>query len=759
MRQVKFMEKALGFFLTLLFIQRMILFPIATEETGTRTYKTDIFAEKVMQMPSTEQTIAVDGQLTEDCWKDALKIPLNYEISPGENTPPPVKTDCYLAYGRDHIYVGFVCQDPNPSEIRAHLSDRDNSWNDDHVGFIIDTFNDENRGYFFGVNALGVQNDSILSEGGTREDISWDAIWHAASQRNPQGYTVEVAIPFHAIQFQRKLARKTWGFVAIREYPRSKRHQILNSPIDRSNSCLLCQIWKVQGMKGKPPDKTFELDPTVMAYRSAHRSDFPEGELENQDPEGSVGFSGKWSFSPNLSLGFAINPDFSHVEADVAQFEINTQFALYYPEKRPFFLEGNDFFKTRIETVYTRAIVDPDWGLKMSGKSGNSAVGVFVARDNITNLILPGIDRSISTSLQQPAWATVMRYRYDFGNSSAVGVLLTDREGDDYSNRVGGIDGLLRITPNDTLRFQYLVSSTRYPESIVDAFKQKNETFWGKAFEVHYQHRVRNWLWEIGYDDFNPDFRADLGFVPQVDQRRLSGGGGYIHWGKKGDFFSSVEVRANFDQTWDYLGNVVEREMDMVLCLNGPLQSRLISTSGVRRYEYNGVEFDQFSQYLSLQLRPTGSLFLNLECMVGDSIDLYHTREGTVYLVTPAITFNLGSNLSISASHSYNALHVEGGRLFKGELSQLKVIIHLNHRAFIRGIVQYKNLSHNLALYSAPIQEEDKNLFTQFLFSYKLNPRTVLFLGYSDDYLGSNQLVLTQTRRTVFLKIGYALVI
>ena len=749
MRQVKSIGKALAPFLLFLCTYPVGLFP---ESAG-------VYAKKTIQMPLAEKSIDVDGKLTEECWKHALKIPLNYEIRPGENTPPPVRTNCYLTYDSDNIYVGFECHDPNPSQIRAHFADRDNAWNDDHVGFIIDTFNDESRGYFFGVNALGVQNDSVLSEGGTREDVSWDAIWSAASQRHQSGYTVEVAIPFHAIQFHRKLTDRTWGFVAIREYPRSKRHQILNSPIDRNNNCLLCQIWKIQGMKGEAPEKTFELDPTAMAYRSAYRDNFPAGDMENRDPEASVGVSGKWSFSPNLSLGFAINPDFSHVEADVAQFEINTQFALYYPEKRPFFLEGNDFFKTRIEAVYTRAIADPDWGLKMSGKSGNSAVGFFIARDNVTNLIIPGSLRSYSTFLNQQAWASVMRYRYDFGNSSAIGVLLTDREGDDYTNRVGGIDGLIRITPSDTLRFQYLASATRYPQEIIHSFGQKNEMFWGRAFEIKYRHWARNWFWEAGYDDYSPDFRADLGFVPQVDHRTISGGVGYTYWGKSGDFLSSLETSARFIQAWDYEGNEIDREMNVSLILSGPLQSRLIANTGVRRYIYNGIEFDQFSQALSLQIRPTGSFFFKLNLMVADSIDLIHIQEGTLYLATPTLTFNLSSHLSLSASHSLNALYVEGGRLYLAKLSQLRLIIHLSRRAFIRGIIQYMTIGRNLDLYSAPSEAKDKNLFTQFLFSYKLNPRTVLFLGYSDDYLGFSTLGLTQTKRTVFLKIGYALVL
>jgi len=758
MRQVKFNGKALSQCFLLCVLMAAPLFSAPPVENEKESLTTNFFAERTMQMPFTQKKITIDGRLQEKCWEHALKIPLRYEIRPGENIAPPVETECLLTYDNDNIYVAFKCLDPEPSQIRAHLADRDNTWDDDYVGFIIDTFNDENRGYFFAVNPLGVQNDSILSEGGNREDISWDAIWNAATQRNQRGYDVEVAIPFHAIQFRKGMSQRTWGFVAVREYPRSKRHQILNSPIDRNNSCLLCQIWKIQGMEGETPGKTFELDPTVTTYQSGHRNDFPQGDMEIDDPEASVGFSGKWSFSPNLSLGFALNPDFSHVEADVAQFEINTQFALYYPEKRPFFLEGNDFFKTRIEAVYTRAIADPDWGLKMSGKSGRSAVGLFVAQDNITNLIIPGSDNSISTSLNRSAWASVMRYRYDFGNSSAVGVLLTDREGDDYTNRVGGIDGLIRVTPSDTLRVQYLASATRYPQEIVEKFNQKSETFWGKAFEINYRHMTRNWFWQVGFDDYSPDFRADLGFVPQVDQRRLAGRLGYTYWGKKGAFLSSLEAGSSFDQSWDYEGNIIDQEMDFFLTLCGPMQSILAANSGLRRYTYNGKEFNLFSQALTLQVRPSGSLFLNLDLMMGDSIDYTHTREGTVYLATPMVTYNMGAHLSLSASHSLNALHVDGGRLFLAQLTQLQMIVHLSRRAFIRGVVQYMNVERNASLYLQPVQSEDKNLFTQFLFSYKLNPRTVLFLGYSDDYLGADELQLTQTCRTVFMKVGYALV-
>ncbi|HEX7503542.1 MAG TPA: DUF5916 domain-containing protein, partial [Acidobacteriota bacterium] len=309
-------------------------------------------------IPRSNLPIKIDGRITEEAWKDALRLTIDYEFQPGNNTPAPVKTECLLLYDSKNIYAAFRAFDPDPAAIRAHLTDRDNAWNDDNIGIWLDTFNDGNRAFFFSVNPFGIQGDEMFSNGGDMEDGTWDAIWSSAGQLSADGYAVEIAIPFEALQFHRRAGDLTWGVLLYRNYPRSVRHQIVSVPLDRNQSCFICQSPKITGLAGVKPGRSIELDPTLTAQRSDERPDFPAGPLEKAESKADVGVSGKWAFTPNLTLSGTLNPDFSQVEADAMQFRINTQFALYYSEKRPFFLEGKDFFATPFEAVYTRTVAD-----------------------------------------------------------------------------------------------------------------------------------------------------------------------------------------------------------------------------------------------------------------------------------------------------------------------------------------------------------------------------------------------------------------
>jgi len=329
------------------------------------------------RVPEINSKINIDGRMDEKAWREALIFDVNIEVTPGENIPAPVKTKCYVLYTKNVLYVGFRSFDPDPGKIRAHITDRDNAYKDDFSGIIIDTFNDKSRAYEFFVNPYGIQMDGIISNGGREEDDSWDAIWNSAGRINKKGYTVEMSIPFSVLQFQKGKDEQRWGFIAIRTYPRDKKHQILNCEIDRGDSCILCQGTEVIGFSGTKPGKNIELDPTITGVRSEKRDDFPDGKMRKEHSGFAFGVSGKWGFTKNLTLSAAVNPDFSQVEADVAKLDINTQFALDYNEKRPFFLEGSDFFQSLSDIVYTRSIADPEWGVKLSGVPGNNSLGVF----------------------------------------------------------------------------------------------------------------------------------------------------------------------------------------------------------------------------------------------------------------------------------------------------------------------------------------------------------------------------------------------
>lgn len=713
--------------------------------------------KKIYQIPRTSGNVNLDGRLDEKAWNQALVVDLDIEFMPAENVDAPVKTECFLTFDDNHLYVGFKAYDPEPQKIRAYLADRDALYNDDVVGILLDTFNDQNRAYAFYCNPLGVQGDEIFSQGGSKEDYTWDAIWDSAGRIQDSGYTVEMAIPFRSLQFPHSSETHMWGFAPIRNYPRSRRHQMTCFPLERDQmQCILCQIPKLKGFQNVKPGRNIELDPTLTGIRTDQREDFPEGKMEKERANLDPGISGQWGFTHNLTLSAAANPDFSQVEADAAQLDINKQFALYYPEKRPFFLEGTDFFNTPIQALYTRSVADPNYGIKISGKEGKNAIGIFSSQDTLTNLLFPGAEGSTASSLGQNSYANVIRYRRDVGKSSTLGLLATDREGEDYHNRLVGLDGILRITQSDTFAFQFLGSQTAYPEEVAKEFSQDTGELKGYAVHMEFARQKRSYLLYGTYDDFSPEFRADLGFVPQVDCRKFEVGGGYLSWGKPDEFFTSMEITTNYDQTNTHDGRLLEKELEARAVLEGPLQSMAMWVIGARKKTYRNVPFDQFFNHFNFEIKPVGDLSTGIFFSLGDEIDYTHVQGGKYLQASPFIEFRYGRHVELSLSHDYNHLNVEEGRLFTANATEVRLFYHLNSRAFFRAILQFWDIDRTPELYESDVDARFNRLFSQLLFSYKLNPRTVLFLGYSDNYYGFQNVELTQSQRTFFFKIGYA---
>jgi len=305
------------------------------DATATRDLGTP---QKPYSIPKTTDRIKVDGLLDEAAWGSALTLELKYEIYPGENVEPPVRTEVLLIYSRSYLYVGFRAYDPDPAAIRAHLRDRDSSDGDDNVSITFDTFNDERRAFSFACNPLGIQTDNIVIRGRWHRDLSWDAIWDSAGVITDWGYAVEMAIPFNVLRFPRANGKQIWGLFATRSYPRNVRHELRNVPNDRSNNCSLCQAAKIEGFEGISPGRSIELTPTLTALRTDGRDELPDGPMQKLESRSDAGLSASWGITPNFTLNATINPDFSNVEADSYQLDINKRFTLRYPEKRPFFL-------------------------------------------------------------------------------------------------------------------------------------------------------------------------------------------------------------------------------------------------------------------------------------------------------------------------------------------------------------------------------------------------------------------------------------
>jgi len=563
-------------------------------------------------------------------------------------------------------------------------------------------------------------------------------------------------VPFNQLRFQRADHPQVWGFDAVRSYPRSQRHHIGVFARDRNNNCYLCQAIKIRGFLGVSPGKNIELTPTVTATRTDTRPDFPHGDLEVEREEADVGLTSRWGMTPNMTLLGTVNPDFSHVEADAFQLDINQPFALWYSERRPFFLEGADFFSTLKSAVYTRTFRDPVWGLKLSGKEERNTVGAYVVQDEITNIIFPGSQGSDATSLDMKSIGTVLRYKRDIASSSTVGALVTSRESDDYFNRLLGLDCDLRLTPTDQIQLQLLGSSTDYPDHVAQQHGQTVGDLTGKFIAFEYDHDARNIYYWFDYDQVDDEFRADLGFIPRVGFRNAEGGLFYTWFPEDRSWWADFTVGSEFNYYEDSGGGLLDKGGFLWASYNGAVQSNCYLAVKQYREAYNGKEFDLAWLWLEGGLRPVGTLRLYLWTSFGDRIDYSNTRKGERLYLNPYVNYHVNKHLNLELDHAYERLDVDGGRLYIANITQLEAVYQFNVRTFLRAIVQHADYVQDPDLYQYPVDPEYRQLFTQILLSYKVNPRTVVYLGYTDDHYGDQDTSLTQVDRTFFAKLGYA---
>lgn len=709
-----------------------------------------------LQVPELNVAVTVDGRLDEQAWAQALLVDLPYEVEPGDSLPAIVRTDCLLFSTNEALYVGFRAYDPNPSEVRAHVSDRDQFFRDDFVGVILDTFADRRRAFQFLVNPMGVQGDAVrtVTPFGEDEDFRWDAVWQADAQLTPFGYQVEIRIPFSALRFAPGQQEKHFGFAALRSYPRSLRRTFFSQPMNRDNPCSLCQLATIAGFFSARPGRQVELNPTWVAARTQERADLADPFMSPPTKEGEAGASLLWGVTPNISVNLTLNPDFSQVEADAKKFSINRVFTLFFPEKRPFFLEGSDYFTTPLQAVYTRTMADPDWGVKITGKEKNSAFGLLAVRDSITPLILPGSQTSTSLQLPLPSTALIGRYRHDLGRASNLGLLFTRRQGRAFTSQAGGWDGLVRLSTSSTLSWQWLWSSTEYPNH-PDLAEQAGTRHQGSAWEASFSHATRHWeawAWARRVDE---GFRADLGFLPMVGVQGGEVGGQRIFWGKEGGWFSRLAVGAEVQRFTDQRGKLLEETSRLMGRYHGPLQSTVFLTlfhyrKGWQNREFSGRGFRVFAN-----VRFSGDLTASCGVEGGDAIDYSGNRPATRWEISPGFTLNLGRHLYLQGDFSAERLAVAGGELYRAWVGELRVVYYFNVRSFLRLLTQHSYLRTYPWRFPEPPEPLSREWRHQLLFAYKLSPQTLLYVGAGDEEAGNHQVAAATTQRSLFLKLSY----
>jgi hypothetical protein len=484
------------------------------------------------------------------------------------------------------------------------------------------------------------------------------------------------------------------------------------------------------------------------------------GGFENGDFDEELGVSVRWGITPDLTADLALNPDFSQVEADVAQLEENTQFALFYPEARPFFLEGADYFANMMQAVFTRTVADPDVGLKLTGRSDVNTFGVFATEDEVTNLLFPGPLGSRTHLLAQTNETFVGRYTRGFGNSSTIGALFTKRSGDDYRNDVAGVDGRYRINDQHSIRFQYLTSDTQYPGDVASQFSQPVDGLDGNAYRVDYSLGTREWDADFSYRHLESGFRADAGFITRVDvEQQFAELSRVWHGDTSKNWWNQLRVGINSGQTSDIDGQSLVRYVEPTFSFQGPMQSFFQIGSGPRDEFWEGEVFKMRRSFMFGQLRPRSGLNVSLQARVGEQIDYANAQVADQVRLQPQVDWNVNRHLLVRLRYTSDQLDSKAGpRVFEAKLADLRLTWQFNLRSFLRLTVQEQEIDRNVALYR--LQSTDPRTSTrasQLLYSYKLNPQTVFFAGYSDNYIEDDLTRnLERSDRTLFFKLGYA---
>lgn len=710
------------------------------------------------RIPLLPDGIVIDGKLDDAAWQGALVQEIAYDIQPGDNTPAPAKTIVRIGYTADALYVAFHAMDPDPSQVRAHLRDRDAMFNDDWVGVFLDTFNDHRRGYELVANPLGVQGDIIRDEANTdnQEDSSWDGLWQSAGQLTAEGYDVEFRIPFSTLRFPTGGGDQRWGIALFRNWPRDKRHQLASGKVPRDSNCFECEWGKYEGFAGARQGRNLEIVPTLTMGKSQSRDAAGEA-WKSGDTSIEPGVDVSWSPSPAMTLNATINPDFSQVETDQLQLNFNDSFALFYQEKRPFFLEGADYFNSQFNVLYTRQIADPDYGLRITGRTGSGAYGAIVARDATTLVLVPGVLGSGFEQLDQKADVAVGRYRYDVNTHFSVGAIGTFRQGDDYSNNVAGVDARWQQGAH-TATAQILHSQSEYPTQIVDEYKDElgdDPKPSGDAWRAEYQFSNRDWNFDTWHMDIDPGFRADLGFMGQVGYDKSLVGGGHT-WYLDDKAFNRINVYGDFDVTHRFDGQLLEREWEAQVSVQGPKQSNL-SLHGMTRVRFwQGALFDERYVDVNGNFRPTGNLQLGAYAQVGTMLDLDAARTGRRTQLEFWGNANVGRGIALDWDVIRQRMRRDGGTAFTATVVNAGGSWQFDPRQRLRLTLQGSEVERNPALYVDAVNETARDWAGQMVYSYKVNPRTVVYAGASyGAFMDDENPNLFGNTRNVFVKLTY----
>ncbi|HIC56018.1 MAG TPA: hypothetical protein EYO94_01360 [Acidobacteria bacterium] len=715
----------------------------ASSEPGNIGGGFSINGRPTVRVVRTDTPPNIDGLLDDITWRDAALITNFTQTNPVEGAQPTEDTEVRIAYDDEHIYFSFYARYSDPSQMRANRVDRDQIRRDDWIAVMFDTFRDQQRAYRFSVNPYGVQGDAILTSGrrrfgapGSGGDDSWDALFETGGTIVSDGWTAEMAIPFKSLRYPSVgEGQHNWGFQISRAM-QTKDESVVWSPMTRNIAGLMTQMGLINGMDGLSVSRNLEILPTATAIQLGQLTDtgFKEG-----DASPDLGLNIKYGVTSNLTADFTANPDFSQIESDRPQIEVNQRFPLFFPELRPFFLEGQEIFETpgRINLVHTRTIVDPEFGAKLTGKTGKTTLGLLFTNDEA-----PGrLDDPTEPAFGQNGQVFIGRARYDLHTESYLGAIVTDREFFNSYSRTAGIDGRIRMGQTHSAQFVAVASDNRTLDGATKS---------GPMYDIGFRRDARHLNYRLQYNVIDPDFDTQTGFIRRVDTRRLDTDVEYnwwpehwlISWGPGFSYLRNVD-HAGVLQDEDFRADVSLRFARNIF----------VRADGRQEMErYRGVNFHKkrFRINNSINSSRRFSVFYGFNW--GDQVRFVENPFLGRFFdynlgLTVRPTSRLNTRLDINTSRFRNT--TTDLLEFNVKILRKLTTYQFTDRFLVRNILEYNTDSGAVGI--------------NVLLTYRVNAGTVFYIGYDDrlkevtNFNDERFLVteLQRQRRAFFTKFQY----
>ncbi len=729
-----------------------------------------------VRLPRVDTTVAVDGVLDEPVWRRAARLVGFSQYQPQDGVPAVEPTEVLVWYSPTAIYFGVRARETHGDVVHATHADRDNIDADDYVQILLDTYNDRRRAFLFGVNPFGVQQDGVRIDayaggaGGTYSggggfgsmnilngnvDLNPDFIFQSRGRLVPGGYDVEIRIPFKSLRFAGGKVQ-SWGINVLRRVQHSG-YQDSWAPVVRASASFMNQSGWLDGLTDLRRGLVLNLTPVATQRVNGDTT----GTGYHYGPwfgDVQLGMDVHYGLTPNLSLDGTVNPDFSQVEADVGQVTLNQRFALFYPEKRPFFLDGLELLDTPNQLIYTRRIVSPDGGVKLAGKAGPWTIATIVTSDAASE----------SATGRHPAFG-ITRLRYDLGPTSNLGFVGTDREDGRQFSRLAGAD-------------IHLVHSKLYfveLQGVATWLHDSTGFHRGTLTQATWDRTGRNEGFNFGITGIAPDFDAAAGFVNRTGVVNAHAFNRFTGYGAPGALLETVSSFQTIFRTWNYDGfgrqSPIEGNESVNLqgTLRGWWQPNASITRNFFRFDATSIGY-QGASYGSYRVRATKvltdtttipfavpSLLDNLFSLgaglttptwrqftgtisvgYGAVANFAEAARGTGTSLSAAVDLRPTPAVRISAQYSRLTIRRRDGSWFSTEdIPRLKLEYQATRSIFFRVVGQYTSLSSDalrdpttgnpIVIDTAVVGPSSSRDFrVDWLFSYRPSPGTLIYVGY-----------------------------